>query len=72
MIRKVRILYCDNEHGFGNVTYPDLVNTIEEEIWENSISSLRAEAKKLGWGRVNGGDYCPGCMESISSAGAGS
>jgi hypothetical protein len=29
------------------------------------VGALRKAAKAVGWGRVNGGDYCPGCMESM-------
>ena len=68
MIRKCMILFCDNEHGTGDVCFPDLdrVDSFETKqafIKGNTVRQLRAEAKKAGWGRVNGGDYCPACME---------
>jgi hypothetical protein len=31
----------------------------------SDLKSLRKAAQQAGWGRVNGGDYCPGCMESM-------
>lgn len=69
MIQKCAILFCDNEHGTGDVCFPDLDHMEAFEIKQtfvtgNDVKHLRKEAKKLGWGRVNGGDYCPTCMES--------
>jgi hypothetical protein len=37
----------------------------QEFIKSNTCRSLRKAAKQQGWGRVNGGDYCPGCMASM-------
>jgi hypothetical protein len=34
-------------------------------IQSRPLAVLRKDAKAEGWGRVNGGDYCPGCMESM-------
>lgn len=50
--------------------FPDLTTMDGFEIRQvfiegNTVRSLRAAAKKLGWGRVNGGDYCPGCMATM-------
>jgi len=69
MINKCSILFCDNEHGSGDVCFPDIATldpftVMQTFIKGNSTRELRAEAKKAGWGRVNGGDYCPACMES--------
>ena len=69
MIRKCVLLFCDNEHGFGEVTFPDVgmigvLDIHSELVKERPVSQLRKDAKKAGWGRVNGGDYCPSCMES--------
>lgn len=70
MIRRCALLFCDNDHGTGDVTFPD-VDALdghqlkEQFIQGNTVGSLRAAAKKSGWGRVNGGDYCPACMESM-------
>ena len=71
MIRKVQILFCDNEHGTGNKTFPDVdsmdIFKIEQAFIDgNGARSLRKAAKAAGWGRVGGADYCPGCMESMS------
>lgn len=69
MINKCSILFCDNEHGTGDVCFPDLDSMDAFEIKQvfiksNTVKLLRAEGKKVGWGRINGGDYCPACMES--------
>jgi len=69
VINKCSILFCDNEHGNGDVCFPDLATLDGFSIKQifikgNDSRLLRADAKKVGWGRVNGGDYCPDCMES--------
>ena len=69
MINNARILFCDNEHGTGDVCFPDIDNMDNYAIKQvlikgNKTNWLRQEAKSAGWGRVNGGDYCPACMES--------
>jgi hypothetical protein len=70
MINKTQVIFCDNEHGIGDVCFPDIGNMDEHSIKQlfingpPSIRALRLDAKKAGWGRVNGGDYCPGCMQS--------
>lgn len=67
MIRTTKVIFCDNEHGFGDVTFPPLdrdISSLQQEyIASRRIGQLRKEAKNEGWGRVNGGDYCPQCME---------
>lgn len=71
MILKISIIFCENEHGTGDVTFPDVgvmdTQTIQQEFIDAhpTIRSLREAARQAGWGRVNGGDYCPGCMESM-------
>lgn len=60
------MIFCDNEHGVGNVTFPEYPG--EAEVWNlfiepKTVSQLRREAKKLGWTRHEGGDYCPMCSE---------
>ena len=69
MINNARILFCDNEHGTGDICFPDIDNMDSFAIKQvlikgNTSKELRKEAKQAGWGRVNGGDYCPACMES--------
>lgn len=67
MIRTARFIFCDNEHGMGDVTFPDM-HASREELIPHFIKSptateLRKEAKKAGWSRHAGGDYCEQCTE---------
>ena len=67
MIRTARLIFCDNEHGTGDVTFPsldqDFVQTRQQLVDGLTVGQLRKLAKKEGWGRIDGGDYCPACME---------
>ena len=69
MIRAAKLIFCDNEHGTGDVTFPDLDRQVHElqaeYVAPQTVGKLRKSAKKAGWGRVNGSDYCPNCMESM-------
>lgn len=70
MILKANLLFCENEHGTGDVVFPDMTSLSGFEIQQafitgNNVRSVRSAAKKLGWGRVNGADYCPACMASM-------
>ncbi len=69
MIRRAIVIFCENDHGFGDVTFPALdrgVNELQGEyVAPQTVRQLRKAAKKAGWGRVNGADYCPSCMESM-------
>jgi hypothetical protein len=68
MIRTAKFLFCDNEHGAGNVTFPDILGTPEELeqhfIRSPTLAMLRKEAKQAGWSRHNGADYCQMCTEN--------
>lgn len=70
MIRNCKIIFCENEHGTGDVCFPDVTALDGREIQQefiqgNTVRTLRQAAKQNGWGRVNGGDYCPACMDSM-------
>jgi hypothetical protein len=69
MIRAAKVIFCDNEHGYGDVTFPDLDRPAHELAGEyvapQTVGQLRKSAKEAGWGRIEGGDYCPSCMESM-------
>ena len=68
MIRPAKRIYCDQEHGTGDVAFPDLdaVNWIDGPA---TAATLRREARKLGWRRIMGADYCPDCVACISERG---
>ena len=72
MIRKCQVVFCDNEHGTGDVCFPDLTGFDRSEIQQvlidgADVRAVRRAAVAQGWGRVNGGDYCPACMESMEA-----
>lgn len=69
MIHTAKILFCDSEHGTGDVSFPDMTSLDGFEVRQllvdgNSIRQVRTAAKAAGWGRIGGVDYCPNCMES--------
>lgn len=62
MIRKTAVLFCDNEHGNGDVTFPDIDDLRSEHfVAPRTTAQLRKEARKAGWRRVDGVDYCDAC-----------
>lgn len=70
MIRSMRILFCDEEHGIGDVTFPDVryLNT-QDLIQPRTAKQLRADAKKAGWTRDRDGhDYCDSCSDTEDKA----
>jgi hypothetical protein len=71
MIRVARLIFCDNEHGTGDVCFPDVYAQHAQELTDNFINNqtakqLRREAKKVGWSVLYGADYCPSCTESMA------
>lgn len=64
MTRSTKVLFCDNEHGTGDVSFPDIGKLDEHHfVFPLNQRELRKEAKKAGWSRVNGADYCDMCTE---------
>lgn len=69
MHRKCGVIFCANEHGFGEITFPDLEQMSVYELQMRFVNppteaQTRREAKAAGWRRVNKEDYCPQCVES--------
>lgn len=69
MFRKCGVIFCANEHGIGEVTFPYLQTMSLDELQQMFVKSTteaqtRRDAKAFGWRRVNGEDYCPQCVES--------
>lgn len=67
MIRQAKVIFCDSEHGTGDVCFPDLTNFDRAEIQQvlidsHDVPSLWRQAKAAGWKRVDGGHYCPNCV----------
>jgi len=69
MIRNVKVIFCDNEHVFGEVTFPRVDELTEQDfISPRSAKQLRAEAKKAGWTAIRkSGDYCDACSAEDQS-----
>jgi hypothetical protein len=65
MIRTVKVIFCDNEHGTADVSFPALGDLETQTLIDNveTVGTLRKKAKAAGWTRVNGADYCPGCSD---------
>lgn len=70
MILKLILIACENEHGNGEKIFPNIDAMDAHKICELAQSQLnvadvRRKARAVGWGRVNGGDFCPGCTEGM-------
>ncbi|HEV2470080.1 MAG TPA: hypothetical protein VGS78_12870 [Candidatus Sulfotelmatobacter sp.] len=67
MIRTAKFIFCDNEHGTGDMTYPDILGDVEvlrqHLIDSPTLAQIRKDAKKNGWSRHQSADYCPMCTE---------
>lgn len=68
MIRSAKVIFCDNEHGMGDVTFPSLDREVgdlqAEYVAPQTVKQLRASAKAAGWSRLRGQDFCPDCTEN--------
>lgn len=67
--RTCGVIFCENEHGTGEVTFPDLEQMSAYDLQQRFVNSptqaqTRREAKAAGWRRIYGADYCPACVES--------
>ena len=64
--KQTRVLFCDNEHGIGDELIPSSrIFKANSFVTRRRLGRLRKKAKELGWGRHEGGDYCPECMETM-------
>ena len=64
MICTAKILFCENEHGCGDVTFPNTDDLNERSFMvPMTIRMLRAKAKIAGWTRSKGRDLCDICSE---------
>jgi hypothetical protein len=63
VICTIKVIFCENEHGISDVTFPALGDLETQTFIDNTetVATLRKKAKAAGWTRVNGADYCPGC-----------
>jgi hypothetical protein len=68
VIRRAAVLFCDNEHGTGDVLFTgfsELPDLEEAAMYTAPISvvELRRRARKAGWSRSGNVDFCPICTE---------
>ena len=74
MTISMKFIFCDNEHGTGDVCFPSVdgdPHSVRQAIVDGqhqTLRGLRAEARKAGWSRSGGVDYCPHCTESNSQS----
>lgn len=67
MIRSARMIFCDQEHGVSEMTYPSIIDLSETDFVETrTAAQLRRAAKKAGWSHVHGHDYCELCTEGAA------
>ena len=73
MIRMMRIIFCCEEHGTGDQTFPDLRGDMDmcagDVANAPGTARLRALAKKEGWAYIRGLDYCPSCVNAMVERG---
>jgi len=64
MIRTLKVIFCDNDHGCGDVTFPELTEISSGDLIDApALKELRERAHKEGWRRIKGRDLCPDCAE---------
>ena len=63
MIRTVKVLYCENEHGTGDVTFPALGEL--DPMQDVTAVTLRRNARAAGWIRTHNADYCDVCAPTV-------
>lgn len=68
MIRTIKVLFCEEEHGAGDRTFPDLMDLDSKMFIDGAptAAQLRKLAKEHGWTRCNGGDYCNTCSAGVN------
>lgn len=68
MVRKFHVLYCEEEHGIGDVTFPEFYTLhVRDFDRYTSATTTRRLAKAAGWKRIKGADYCPDCAEGMKN-----
>ena len=68
MIRTLKVLFCDEDHGTGDRMFPDLFDIDPRMFVEGSLTpaKLRKLAKVAGWTRSGGADYCETCSAGVN------
>jgi hypothetical protein len=68
MIRTIKVLFCEEDHGTGDRTFPDLMDLDSRMFIDEAPTAgqLRKLAKAAGWTRSGGADYCETCSASVN------
>ena len=63
MIRTIKVIFCEEEHGTGDRTFPDLMDLDTRMFIDGAptAAQLRKMAREHGWTRSGGADYCNQC-----------
>jgi hypothetical protein len=65
MILTVKVLFCDEDHGIGEQTFPHIDDLDEGAfILPLSVKQLRRAAEAAGWRRRGGMDLCDRCVDA--------
>lgn len=63
MVRTIKVLFCEEDHGNGDRTFPDLMDLDTRMFIDAAptVGQLRKLAKAAGWTRSGKADYCEQC-----------
>ena len=61
MIRTAKVIFCDEEHGIGDVSFPD--TPVVDMEFNFSSAALWQEARNAGWRKIGGRHLCPTCVD---------
>lgn len=64
-IRSIMVIFCDNDHGTGEQTYPDVDRIAASDfVAPRGRKQLREDAKRAGWTFPRGLAFCPLCSQT--------
>jgi hypothetical protein len=70
MIRTAKLLFCSEDHGSGDQTFPCIADLDTDSfIRPASTRELRSQARTAGWRCIKGRDFCESCVEAMKERG---
>jgi hypothetical protein len=69
MIQAFRVVFCEEEHGFGDVFFPDPIDPSTHLQKYPTRKAVWRDARAAGWRRIQGADYCPDCAAGMKRGG---
>lgn len=64
-IRTTSVIFCDEEHGIGEVTFPPIDELAASDfVLPRSAKMLRDDARAAGWTFTRRGAWCPQCSHT--------